>query len=374
VTAILENTFVSVPAQFKQETWFHLGEYAMPVRHPMSVLLATIAFGSMALAKQPVSAVCTTEPLVTYAGATISVHVTPDGFLPHRKLTYTYRSTDGEVTGDGSSNGTVNTSGLQPGNYNVSSLVSDDHKPKRRPVATCQASFIIKEPPRYPPKMHVRAEPQEVNSGDPVTVTAEGFSRDNRPLSFRCLANKGALAGGSTRYVLDTTGLVSGIVKIDCTVQDDRALSGFATTAVTVTLPPSPPAARKYGDGLDFSTDKKRPSRIDNAAKAMLDRYADALAADPDAKAVVVGYDNAAERVSKRHSRALLAHVAALRAMNTKAYLVEEKGIDSRRIELRTATENAQQVILWIVPAGATVDLSNTVTVDELKPATHAIH
>ena len=254
----------------------------MHLRHHISVLLVTCAFGSLALARQPVSSVCTADPLVTYAGATISVHVTPAGFLPQRNLTYTYSSTDGEVTGDASSTGTVNTTGLQPGNYNVSSLVSDDHQPKRTLVATCQASFTIREPPKYPPAMHVRAEPRAVKSGDPVTVTAEGFSRDNRPLSFSCLANRGALAGGSsTRYVLDTTGLVSGIVKIDCTVQDDRALAGFATTSVTVTLPSPPPAARKYGDGLDFSVDKKRPSRIDNAAKAMLDRYADALAAAP---------------------------------------------------------------------------------------------
>jgi hypothetical protein len=302
---------------------------------------------------------------VTYAGATISVHVTPDGFLPHRKLTYTYRSSDGEVTGDASSTGTVNTTRLQPGNYNVSSLVSDDHKPKRTLVATCQASFTIKEPPRYPPQMHVRAEPQAVSSGAPVTVTAEGFSRDNRPLSFTCLANRGALAGSGTQYALDTTGLASGIVNINCTVQDDRALSGFASTAVTVTLPPPPPAARKYGDGLDFSKDRKRPTRVDNAAKGMLDRYADALAADPNATAVVVGYDDAAERVPKKHCKALLPQDAALRAVNTKAYLVEEKGIDPRRIEVRKGTEDAQEVILWIVPAGATLDMSSTVSVDE---------
>lgn len=115
----------------------------MHLRHHISVLLVTCALGSVALARQPVSAVCTTDPLVSYAGATISVHVTPDGFLPQRNLTYTYSSTDGEVTGDGASTGTVNTTGLQPGNYNVSSLVSDDHKPKRTLVATCQASFTI---------------------------------------------------------------------------------------------------------------------------------------------------------------------------------------------------------------------------------------
>jgi hypothetical protein len=338
----------------------------MPLRHHISVLLVICGFGSLALARQPVSAVCTTEPVVSYADATISVHVTPAGFIPYRKLTYTYRSTDGEVTGDGASTGTVNTTGLQPGNYNVSSLVSDDHKPKRTLVATCQASFTIKGPPKYPPQMHVRAEPQAVSSGAPVTVTAEGFSRDNRPLSFSCLANRGALAGSGTRYVLDTTGLASGIVNIDCMVQDDRALSGFATTAVTVTLPPPPPpAARRCGGGLDFSVDKKRPSRIDNAAKAMLDRYADALAADPDATAVVVGYDSGAERVSKRHRKALPPQVAAQRAMNARAYLVEEKGIDSSRVEVRTGIEDAQKVILWIVPAGATFDMSNTVSINE---------
>ena len=223
-----------------QATWFYPGEYAMSVRHPMFVLLVTFALGSMALAKQPVSAVCTTDPLAAYAGATISVHVTPVGFLSQRNLTYIYSSTDGEITGDGSSIATVNTTGLQPGNYNVSSLVTDDHKPKRSLVATCQASFTIKEPPKHPPAMHVRAEPQSVMSGDPVTVTAEGYSRDNRPLNFSCLANRGALDGSGTRYVLNTTGLTCGIVNIDCTVQDDRALSGFATASVTVTLPWDP--------------------------------------------------------------------------------------------------------------------------------------
>ena len=57
--------------------------------------------------------------------------------------------------------------------------------------------------------------------------------------------------------------------------------------------------------------------------------------------------------------------VAALRAVNTKAYLVEEKGIDTGRIEVRTGTEDVQKVILWIVPAGTTLDMSNTVSIDE---------
>jgi hypothetical protein len=342
---------------------FHLGEYAMPMRHPMSVLLVTFAFGSIALAKQPVSAVCTTDPLVTYAGATISVHVTPAGFIPKRELTYVYTSTNGEASGD-TSTGTVSTDGLDPGKYNVSSLVSDDHKPRHRLVATCQASFTIKELPKYPPKLFVRAEPQSVNSGEPVTITAEGTSRDNRPLSFSCLANRGALAGTGTHYVLDTMGLDSGIVNINCTVQDDRVLSGFAAAQVTVTLPPPASTASQYGEALDFSVDKTRPARVDNVGKGRLDRYADALAAAPDATGVVVGYDSAEERMAKKHRKAL-PDLAGHRTVNIKAYLVDEKGIDPKRIEVRTGTVDAQKAILWIVPAGAAFESNNTASVDE---------
>jgi len=109
----------------------------------------------------------------------------------------------------------------------------------------------------------------------------------------------------------------------------------------------------------------------------MLDHYADALATDTDATAVVVGYDNAAERVSKRHRKTLPPQVAAQRAVNTKAYLTEDRGIDAGRVEVWTGIEDTQKVILWIVPTGATLDMSNTVIVDELnvRPATRsAVH
>ena len=69
--------------------------------------------------------------------------------------------------------------------------------------------------------------------------------------------------------------------------------------------------------------------------------------------------------------------VAAQRAVNTKAYLTEDRGIDAGRVEVWTGIEDTQKVILWIVPTGATLDMSNTVIVDELnvRPATRsAVH
>ncbi len=203
----------------------------MSVRHDLFVLFVVVglSLGSMALSSPPVSAVCTAEPPAAYAGATIAVHVTPVGFPPLRRLTYTYSSTDGEVAADGSSTGIINTSGLQPGNYNVSSLVSDDREPKHRLVASCQAALTIKEPVKHPPAMHVHAEPQEVTPGTPVTVTAEGFSQDNRPLTFSCLSHRGALAGSGSRYVLNTSGL---------TAAPSRSIAPCRMTVRSPALPP----------------------------------------------------------------------------------------------------------------------------------------
>jgi hypothetical protein len=140
---------------------------------------------------------------------------------------------------------------------------------------------------------------------------------------------------------------------------------------VTITSPPPPPpAARRYGEPICFRVDKRHATRLDNVGKAILDRFADALVAGPSATAVIVGYDDAAEHAPKRYPKARLVDRAAQCAVNTKAYLVDEKGIDPRRIELRTAAEETQQVILWLVPAGASMDTSSTVLVDEsqVKP------
>ena len=214
----------------------------MRLRHHLLASLAIIAAGSTAFAlKHPVSAVCATDPTLALAGESVSVHVIPTGFIPDRVLTYTFTSTGGALTADSSANAKVLTEGLQPGNYNVSSLVSDDHNLKHRLYATCQAAFSIKEPPKHPPLLRVRAEPQTVNSGDSVTVTAEGYSKDDRPLHINCLTTKGTLSGGSTLYVLNTAGLPGGLIDINCSVQDDRSLSAFADAKVMVTVPPPRP-------------------------------------------------------------------------------------------------------------------------------------
>ncbi len=105
---------------------------------------------------------------------------------------------------------------------------------------------------------------------------------------------------------------------------------------------------------------------MDNEAKGELDRYADALAAAPDANGVLVGYAKAKETQASKGSTKV-SDIAAQRAVNTKEYLTKEKGIDPARIEPRTASRNGQKVELWIVPLGATFSQAGTMVVDQAK-------
>jgi len=210
-----------------------------------------------------------------------------------------------------------------------------------------------------------------VNAGGTSAITASGSSPDNRPLTYSCNASAGQLSGSGSSYTLDTTGVPASDISVNCTATDDRSLSASASTSVTVTVPaPPPPAAvppsaSKFGD-IEFKHDLKRPTRVDNEAKGELDRYADALAASPDAKGVVVGFATAQEKQPKKGSKKM-PEFAAERAVNTKDYLTVEKGIDPSRIEPRTGSDDDQRVDLWIVPAGATFPESDTAAVDESK-------
>jgi len=86
-----------------------------------------------------------------------------------------------------------------------------------------------------------------------------------------------------------------------------------------------------------------------------------------DATIVVVGDSTAAEKTPKKGKHA--EDDAAQRAVNTKDYLITEKGIDASRITVRTGTADAQEVQNYLVPSGAdfATDVPGTTAVDESK-------
>ena len=309
-------------------------------------------------APAPLAASCSINPASVMTGEPVTLTTTASNIPKNHTVTYAYQSTGGKVSGkDTTAN--VDTTGLAPGSYTVTATVTDP-KDKKGVPATCNASFTIQEPPKHPPTISCSANPTTVQSGQPATITSTGSSPDNRPLTYSFTATGGRLTPNGPNATLDTAGASAGPITVNCMVSDDRNLTANSTTSVNVEVPPPPPTASKLNE-IQFK-DKKKPARVDNEAKAILDDVALRLQRDADAKAVVIGNFTADEKNG--------ASLAQQRAVNTKAYLTAEKGIDPSRIEVRTGNAGTATSEIWIVPTGATFDQAGAQTFDETKVKT----
>lgn len=264
----------------------------------------------------PVFASCRTIPESADEGERVSLNVTPSGFSSKHSLRYSYETNGGTVATN-LGNAAVDTAGLQPGTYTIVAKIVDDGRGKHQEVASCQAAFRIKErqPPTLARSTASEPEPKERSATAPPAVV-ESFQ--------------------ATRPVPSKQGS-----------SNETAPAMYSTLALSSA--PSKPA-KKFGI-IEFKRDLKRPTRVDNEAKGTLDRYADALAADPDAKGLIIGF--AARHEARNTARRR--RIAGLRAVHAKQYLREGKGIDPGRIEPRTGVGHGKKADLWIVEPGSSV-------------------
>jgi hypothetical protein len=153
---------------------------------------------------------------------------------------------------------------------------------------------------------------------------------------------------------------------VTCNVVDDKGNTASSTTSVSVLAPalPAAPAAPMTSSlcSVSFERDAKRPTRVDNEAKACLDDVALALQRSSDARLALVGNMESKESATKGKKKP---NYAAQRAVNTKDYLVTDKGIDASRITVYTGTDDARTVTTTLVPAGALLNTANDTPVDE---------
>ena len=245
--------------------------------------------------------------------------------------------------------------------------------PKPGQSADCNVSFTVKQ--FEPPTISCSANPTTVNPGDSSTITSVGVSPQNRPLTYSYTATAGQISGTTNTATLSTAGAPAGAITVTCNVADDKGQTATTTTTVTVNAPPAPAPKTQTLCTITFDRDKKRPARVDNEAKACLDDVALNAQRSADASVVLVG--NAAEQQAAaakgkgKHKHASPAmtpeKLSAQRAVNTKDYLVKEKGIDASRISVRTGTKGSNEVDNYLVPAGANfdTDVQGTTNVDE---------
>ncbi len=331
----------------------------------------------------PITLACNASAPAVYPGDPLTVTATAGSINPDKKTNVLYSWSGNGVAGNGNT-ATVATGSLEPGSYSAKAEVKEGRKGKEglKPgeTAQCQADYTVKA--FEPPTISCAVNPTEVQPGGTATVNATAVSPQNRPLTYSYSATAGTITGSGTTAAFSSAGAPTGAVGITCSVSDDKSHTVSSNTNVTVLAPPPPPPAPKTQAlcSISFSSDAKRPTRVDNEAKACLDQVALDLKQQPDAKVVIVADSNEKEKAveAKQQKRAMHnKHVkveddAAQRAVNAKDYLVTEQGIDASRITTATGTADDQSVQNYLVPAGATFtnDVQGTTPVDEtaVKP------
>jgi outer membrane protein OmpA-like peptidoglycan-associated protein len=325
----------------------------------------------------PITLSASAAPPAVFPGEAVTVTATPGSVSTKKNNNLVYTWSGDGVKGDGTS-ATVATDTMEPGDHSVKVEVKEGKKGKEglKPgqSADATASFTVK--PFEPPTISCSASPTTIKPGESSTVTSSGVSPQNRPLTYTFSAAAGTISGSGNSATYSSTGAPTGPVDITCGVSDDKGHSASASTSVTIVAPPPPPQPHvETLCSVSFSTDARRPTRVNNEAKACLDEVALDLQKSSDAKAVLVGTADAKEQAktekqekyAAKHKRAKVMNFAAQRAVNAKDYLVTEKGIDASRISVATGTEDSQSVQNYLVPAGAnfSADVQGTTPVDE---------
>ena len=340
--------------------------------NPQGRLSAGIVLSSGTIAPPvPIGLSCSPSAVSIFPGDPETITATAGNQNPKANLVYSWSGSGASGTGT-----TVNiaTASLAPGTYTIQGTVKEG-KPghegmKPWETATCSAVFTVHA--IEPPTISCSASPATIKPGDPSTITSVAMSPQNRPLTYTYSATAGSVTGTGPTAQFSSVGAASGTVGITCNVADDKGQTATANTNVEIVAPAPATPVTPHAQALcsiDFSRDKSRPTRVDNEAKACLDSVALSLQQQGDATVFLVGESTANEKNPPAgHRHAMEKDFAAQRAVNTKNYLVTEKGIDATRIHVATGSTDGQTVEDYLVSTGAsfTTDVQGTTPVDEM--------
>ena len=304
------------------------------------------------------AATCSVQPTEVMVGEPVTATVSATNFNPKHTLAYSWsgNGVSGKDTGV-----KIETANAAPGNYTVTAHVTDP-KAKNNNEASCSANYTVKPlPPKNPPTISCSANPSTVQAGGTSTITCNASSPDSVAVTVsNWTSSAGTISGSDNTATLNTTGAAPGPITVNATATDTRGLTAQGSTQVMVENPPPPPPQASKLSQCDFPNEKK-PWRVDNTCKAVLDDVAKNLQQNPDNKLIIVGNSDPAEKRK---------NLAAERAVDSKAYLTggeAKQGIDPSRIEVRAGSGGTKTAEYWIVPSGANFDSAGTQTVDESK-------
>jgi outer membrane protein OmpA-like peptidoglycan-associated protein len=291
----------------------------------------------------PPTASCSVSPAEVYAGGPVTATATPVGLNP--KLSVVYSWTGDGVTGNGPT-ASVSTSAMNPGTYPVRGEVKEGKPGKEgeKPwqVASCSTSYTVK--PFQPPTISCSATPTNLKPGDSATITAQGVSPQNRPLTYTYQASSGTISGSGATATYSSTGASAGPVQVTCSVSDDK--NHLATAGITLTgqAPPPPPepevVARLRLHSVYFPTAQPTVKHPDGGLVDSQKAILAALAADftgylqakPDARITLTGH------ADPRGTPEFNQQLSERRVARAKAFLVEH-GVPEASIDTEAKGE-----------------------------------
>jgi hypothetical protein len=333
-------------------------------------LSAGLVFRTTMGTSEPEEVACSADPGIVYPGDSVHLSATARG-MQSRNLYFSWTAPNTPDGGNGASAFDIQTRNLAPGHYEVNVRVSNGQRGKVR--RTCTTSFEVHK--WDPPTVSCAAQPSDVMLGGAASIMATGVSPQNRGLTYSYEASSGSLSGVGSSVQLQTSNAQPGPITVTCNVVDDLGQRASASTTVNVEAPrpeitvplptqvsplapaPLPPVTQQEQlCTLSFERDRRRPTRVDNEAKACLDSVALSMGRDPYAKLVIVGTYTGHETMN----------TAAARALHAKQYMTEEKGIDPSLVQTMiksTAQRSAETVLL---PSGAIFEEDGTLDFDPL--------
>ena len=318
----------------------------------------------------PPSASCSASPSEVLEGEPVKVTATGSNFNPKHPITYAWSGNGGKLSSANAQTATIDTTGMagdfakgilgKTTSYTATATLTDP-KEKKNNTASCTATYTVNPRPVHPPVVSCSASPSALAINQSGTVTMTASSPDNRPLTYSWSSTGGQFSGSGTSGTLVATNADAGnTITVTGTATDDRKLSTSCTASVTV------PAVQKVAEVEDwgectFEKDPKRPWRVDNDCKDVLDKLALRIQQMPSGKVAIVGYKDQTEVVNAET-------IGAQRAVNIKYYLTtDELGpkVDPSRLEPRKGGTKGKAAHFYFVPQGATFTAEESETIDE---------
>jgi hypothetical protein len=294
----------------------------------------------------PVSAACSANPTTpVFAGEPVTVTAAGTNFIVKHTIAYAWTATGGKLATPTTATSSIDTTGLAPGTYTANATISDA-KAKTNGSASCSTSFTVK--PFNPPTLTCSASPTTVKSGETATVTASASSPDGATItSYAYTASAGKVNGNGTSATLDTTGLPGSTVSVTVTATDSHGLTATCNASVGVVEEIKCVSIEDWGE-CTFEKNPKKPWRVDNDCKDVLDKLSLRLQQMPSGKVEVVGYTDQTETVDVQT-------LGAQRSVNVKYYLTTDGPTksDASRIEPRDGGSKSKATHFFYLPDGA---------------------